>query len=233
MLRFILILTIIIYIVFLASDFHISDLNKKEKCATISIMLSALAVVLVICAVHSYAVKNKKYKEGIHYIEINSFGFASDRFEKLGNFKDSEVLYAYSMAKREMKEMEYYMKFAKGEKYVRSYLELIPDDYSGIFCEEIANDKIYVYSGEFRVVCEKNTAERDAEEIRKLNERKEEAKPASSGKKNSKYIYIPPTKTTPYYTDPDDYDNPEDFADDAWGLDFDDWDDAYDYWEDY
>ena len=34
-------------------------------------------------------------------------------------------------------------------------------------------------------------------------------------------------------TDPDDYDNPDDFADDAWGTDFDDWDDAYDYWEDY
>ncbi|WP_027430162.1 hypothetical protein [Lachnospira multipara] len=33
--------------------------------------------------------------------------------------------------------------------------------------------------------------------------------------------------------DPDDYDSPEDFADDAWGNDFDDWDDAYDYWEDW
>ena len=32
--------------------------------------------------------------------------------------------------------------------------------------------------------------------------------------------------------DVDDYDNPEDFADDAWGDEFDDWDDAYDYWED-
>lgn len=37
----------------------------------------------------------------------------------------------------------------------------------------------------------------------------------------------------PYYTDPDDYDNPEDYADDAWGIDFDDWDDAYDYWENW
>lgn len=33
--------------------------------------------------------------------------------------------------------------------------------------------------------------------------------------------------------DPDDYDSPEDFADDAWGNDFDDWDDAYDYWENW
>ncbi len=32
--------------------------------------------------------------------------------------------------------------------------------------------------------------------------------------------------------DVDDYDNPDEYADDAWGEDFDDWDDAYDYWED-
>lgn len=32
--------------------------------------------------------------------------------------------------------------------------------------------------------------------------------------------------------DPDDFHSPEDFADEAWGDDFDDWDEAYDYWED-
>ena len=35
------------------------------------------------------------------------------------------------------------------------------------------------------------------------------------------------------YTDPEDYDNPDDFADDAWGIDFEEWDDAYEYWENY
>ena len=39
--------------------------------------------------------------------------------------------------------------------------------------------------------------------------------------------------TRNYSVDPDDYDNPDDFADDAYGIDFDDYDDAYDYWEDY
>ena len=39
--------------------------------------------------------------------------------------------------------------------------------------------------------------------------------------------------TRNYTVDPDDYDNPDDFADDAYGSDFDDYDDAYDYWEDY
>ncbi len=33
--------------------------------------------------------------------------------------------------------------------------------------------------------------------------------------------------------DPADYDDPEEYADDAWGDDFEDWDEAYDYWEDY
>ena len=33
--------------------------------------------------------------------------------------------------------------------------------------------------------------------------------------------------------DPADYDDPEEYADDAWGTDFDDWDEAYEYWEDY
>ena len=33
--------------------------------------------------------------------------------------------------------------------------------------------------------------------------------------------------------DPDDYDDPEEYADDAWGDDFDDWDDAYEFWENW
>ena len=34
-------------------------------------------------------------------------------------------------------------------------------------------------------------------------------------------------------TDPEDYDDPDEYADDAWGIDFDEYDDAYDYWEEY
>ena len=51
-------------------------------------------------------------------------------------------------------------------------------------------------------------------------------------------LWISSTKpgTRTYNTlnnDPADYDDPEDYADDAGGDDFDDWGDAYDYWEDY
>ena len=33
--------------------------------------------------------------------------------------------------------------------------------------------------------------------------------------------------------DPEDYDNPDEYADDAWDEDFDSYDEAYEYWEDY
>ena len=33
--------------------------------------------------------------------------------------------------------------------------------------------------------------------------------------------------------DPDDYDDPDDYAEDAWDEDFDDYDEAYEYWEDW
>lgn len=56
---------------------------------------------------------------------------------------------------------------------------------------------------------------------------------SSSTKKSSHYYYPGNTTYNSLNFDPDDYDSPEDFADDAWGVDFDDWDDAYDYWENY
>lgn len=42
-----------------------------------------------------------------------------------------------------------------------------------------------------------------------------------------------PHTTNKKYHDPIDYDTPEEFADDAYGSDFDDWDDAYEYWDNY
>lgn len=53
--------------------------------------------------------------------------------------------------------------------------------------------------------------------------------PSSKKKKNSYSTHSYGALTY----DPDDYDDPDDFADDAWGDDFDDYDDAYDYWEDW
>lgn len=52
---------------------------------------------------------------------------------------------------------------------------------------------------------------------------------------NSKPYSHKSTSKSKKYTenDPVDYDSPDDYADDAYGVDFDDWDEAYDYWEDY
>ena len=55
---------------------------------------------------------------------------------------------------------------------------------------------------------------------------------SGSGRKPSGSTTKPRTYNT-LNNDPADYDDPEDYADDAWEDDFDDWGDAYDYWEDY
>ena len=53
----------------------------------------------------------------------------------------------------------------------------------------------------------------------------------SSGKTTSSSSSKKEYNTLNY--DPDDYDDPDDYAEDAWGVDFDDYDDAYDFWEDW
>lgn len=62
---------------------------------------------------------------------------------------------------------------------------------------------------------------------------------SNSSKKYNSNSYTSKADSTSHSThktlncDPEDYDSPEDYADDAWGDDFDDYDDAYDYWENY
>ena len=53
-----------------------------------------------------------------------------------------------------------------------------------------------------------------------------------SGSGSSSYYSGSGSGSSSLMNDPDDYDNPDDYADDAFGEDFDDWDDAYEYWED-
>ena len=68
-----------------------------------------------------------------------------------------------------------------------------------------------------------------------------DAEPVSTVKESSYTKDTSYSKTTSSYKkderdldfDPIDYDDPDEYADDAWEIDFDDYDDAYDYWEDY
>lgn len=58
------------------------------------------------------------------------------------------------------------------------------------------------------------------------------SKPASSYSKTTSSSSSKKVYNSLNY-DPDDYDDPDEYADDAWDEDFDDYDDAYDFWEDY
>ncbi len=54
---------------------------------------------------------------------------------------------------------------------------------------------------------------------------------SSSGKTNSSSSSKKEYNSLNY--DPEDYDDPDEYADDAWDEDFDSYDEAYEYWEDY
>ncbi len=52
-----------------------------------------------------------------------------------------------------------------------------------------------------------------------------------SSDSDKKHISSGSSRTNVLDYDPDDYDTPDDYADDAVGNDFDEWEDAYEYWE--
>ncbi len=54
---------------------------------------------------------------------------------------------------------------------------------------------------------------------------------SSSDNSHKKHFSSGSSKTNELDYDPDDYDTPEDYADDAVGNDFEEWEDAYEYWE--
>ncbi len=72
------------------------------------------------------------------------------------------------------------------------------------------------------------------EEADRLEDRAKIIRKRSFGNKsskNKKHISSSSSKNNRLDYDPDDYDTPEDYADDAVGNDFDEWEDAYEYWE--
>ncbi|MDO5147491.1 MAG: hypothetical protein Q4D60_10870 [Eubacteriales bacterium] len=105
--------------------------------------------------------------------------------------------------------------------------------------------RAYMFHEEY---IDRRTPEEKSREIAESTRIREETTEATHSTEETKRVTIipySPPDNYPSYTprsgsgrnslnnDPDDYDNPDDYADDAWGEDFDDWDDAYDYWEDY
>ncbi len=77
-----------------------------------------------------------------------------------------------------------------------------------------------------QIEADKNKQKR---ELANLKAEGEKAQQKNSSNKNSST-----KKSSSSYTyGPDEYDSYEDYMDDAWGYDFDDWDDADSYWEDW
>ena len=240
--------TIVVFIVFIVIICFIAICmlaynkaqNKNDKTNRISIkwllgfvfFAVFIAWIVLECKL---SIANDKYEDALNAFKDKKYGTAEDLFYELGDYRDSEYLYLYCEALINMKHCQLHQISGMVEKY----FDLIPEDYDGLYCEEIKKDREYIYSEAFhKDVEERIEKEKAAEEERERywqEERKkrlEQTTVTPSYKNTYTYIYQE-YGYFPYYTDPDDYDTPEDFADDAWGLDFEDWDEAYEYWENF
>ena len=67
----------------------------------------------------------------------------------------------------------------------------------------------------------------------KIREEREKKNSDYSSYTNSDSVSRNKQRVNSLNNDPADYDDPEEYADDAWGDDYDDWDEAYEAWENY
>lgn len=108
--------------------------------------------------------------------------------------------------------------------------------------ENIANLYDLLKNDSKEMLLDKDKTQRIVTKYKELKSKEEQTEISKKGKKKDKgeeKTTRKKVKETSESTtrkqrnvEPDDYDNGEDFADDAWGDDYDDWDDAYEDWED-
>ncbi|MCR5628614.1 hypothetical protein [Eubacterium sp.] len=108
--------------------------------------------------------------------------------------------------------------------------------------ENIANLYDLLKNDSKEMLLDKDKTQRIVTKYKELKSKEEQTEISTKGKKKDKgeeKTTRKKVKETSESTtrkqrnvEPDDYDNGEDFADDAWGDDYDDWDDAYEDWED-
>ncbi|HAV91451.1 hypothetical protein [Eubacterium uniforme] len=108
--------------------------------------------------------------------------------------------------------------------------------------ENIANLYDLLKNDSKEMLLDKDKTQRIVTKYKELKSKEEQTEISKKGKKKDKVeekTTRKKVKETSESTtrkqrnvEPDDYDNGEDFADDAWGDDYDDWDDAYEDWED-
>ena len=109
----------------------------------------------------------------------------------------------------------------KAENIVNLY-KLLKSDAKELLLDKEKTQRIVAKYGELKA---------KKEQTEKTKEKKKEKSEEKTTKKKSQRKSESITRKQ-RNVEPDDYDNGEDFADDAWGDDYDDWDDAYEAWED-
>ena len=109
----------------------------------------------------------------------------------------------------------------KAENIVNLY-KLLKSDAKELLLDKEKTQRIVAKYGELKA---------KEEQTEQTKEKKKEKSEEKTTKKKSQRKSESTTRKQ-RNVEPDDYDNGEDFADDAWGDDYDDWDDAYEAWED-
>ncbi len=111
-------------------------------------------------------------------------------------------------------------KAAQGKIYCSEHLENL---YSTLYGKDYNNSSSSQFYGNSY---QSKTSYSSNEYTANTNSKMESS--ASTNSKTTKDVY----RERDLSFDPDDYDDPDEYADDAWDEDFDDYDDAYEYWED-
>ena len=108
------------------------------------------------------------------------------------------------------------------------------DEYDSSLCT-ICHQNKKIANADYCYSCYQKAQQRVEEKEKQKEGASENPKTTLSGS-SGKTISSSSSTKTEYNSlnyDPEDYDDPDEYADDAWDEDFDSYDEAYEYWEDY
>ena len=108
------------------------------------------------------------------------------------------------------------------------------DEYDSSLCT-ICHQNKKIANADYCYSCYQKAQQRVEEKEKQKEGASQNQKTTLSGS-SGKTISSSSSTKTEYNSlnyDPEDYDDPDEYADDAWDEDFDSYDEAYEYWEDY
>ena len=108
------------------------------------------------------------------------------------------------------------------------------DEYDSSLCT-ICHQNKKIANADYCYSCYQKAQQRVEEKEKQKEEASQNPKTTLSGSSGKTTSSSSSTKTeyNSLNYDPEDYDDPDEYADDAWDEDFDSYDEAYEYWEDY